>query len=118
MEVSCWVETIPDDGPKPSYDDLPIGPVAASKRVRGKPILAAKFSMVARDPIIGKAAPVNQLRLETEEERRLFKLGAGEGPFSVNLRYASELKRHSFTRTQGSKIGGKEIRPQCYSPKF
>ena len=42
------------------------------------PILAAKFTMVARDPLTGKAAPVNQLRLDSEEERRLCRLAAAQ----------------------------------------
>ncbi|KAJ3124912.1 hypothetical protein HK098_000739 [Nowakowskiella sp. JEL0407] len=40
------------------------------------PILVAKFTMVARDPVTGKAARVNPLVLETDEERELFRLGA------------------------------------------
>ncbi|KAJ1537697.1 hypothetical protein HK405_014413, partial [Cladochytrium tenue] len=47
---------------------------AESAPAARKPILAAKFTMVARDPVNGKAAPVNQLRLDTDEERRLFRL--------------------------------------------
>ena len=31
---------------------------------------------MARDPITLKAAPINQLRLDTDEERRLFTLGS------------------------------------------
>jgi acyl-coenzyme A thioesterase 9 len=41
-----------------------------------KPILLAKFVMVARDPITGKASMINPLKLETDEDRKLFRLGA------------------------------------------
>ncbi|TPX72908.1 hypothetical protein SpCBS45565_g00278 [Spizellomyces sp. 'palustris'] len=76
MEVSCWVETVPEGAPKSGQSAFGVGQPSADQRVPGKPILAAKFSMVARDPYTGKAAAINQLKLETEEERRLFKLGA------------------------------------------
>lgn len=42
----------------------------------GKPLLVAKFTMVARDPSTNKSSPINQLQLITDEERRLFRLGA------------------------------------------
>ncbi|KAJ3292930.1 Acyl-coenzyme A thioesterase 9, mitochondrial [Borealophlyctis nickersoniae] len=73
MEVSLTVETVPEgvgsleeDGPQKS------GP----EHKKGDVILTAKFTMVARDPETYKSAPVNQLSLETDEEREIFRLGA------------------------------------------
>ncbi|KAI9149849.1 hypothetical protein H9P43_010028 [Blastocladiella emersonii ATCC 22665] len=40
------------------------------------PILRAKFTMVARDPITNKAVQVNPLVLQNDAERRLFAMGA------------------------------------------
>ncbi|KNE61261.1 hypothetical protein AMAG_07004 [Allomyces macrogynus ATCC 38327] len=40
------------------------------------PILKAKFTMVARDPLTNKAVQVNPLVLDTDEERRLYSMGA------------------------------------------
>ncbi|KAI8818631.1 HotDog domain-containing protein [Fimicolochytrium jonesii] len=76
MEVSCWLETMSTPPPDPRETSYGVGVLAAQKRVPGKKILTAKFSMVARDPITGKAAKVNQLILETDEDRRLFRSGA------------------------------------------
>ncbi|KAI9201924.1 HotDog domain-containing protein [Polychytrium aggregatum] len=61
MEVSIAIRTIPED---------------SDNEAEGDPILVAKFTMVARDAETGKSAKVNQLKLETDEERRLFRLGA------------------------------------------
>ncbi|TPX58243.1 hypothetical protein PhCBS80983_g03271 [Powellomyces hirtus] len=77
MEVSCWVETVPNHDPQSSSSaTFGLGTAAAERRVPGEPILAAKFSMVARDPVTNKAAKINTLSLSTEEERRLFRSGA------------------------------------------
>ncbi|KAJ3172199.1 Acyl-coenzyme A thioesterase 9, mitochondrial [Geranomyces variabilis] len=81
MAVSCWVETVEDEtaistGPGGEPSTIALGKTAAEKRVPGKPILAAKFTMVARDPVTGRAAKINQLKLDTEEDRRLFRIGA------------------------------------------
>ncbi|KAJ3366014.1 Acyl-coenzyme A thioesterase 9, mitochondrial [Allomyces javanicus] len=40
------------------------------------PIVKARFTMVARDPITNRAVQVNPLVLENDEERRLFSMGA------------------------------------------
>ena len=42
-----------------------------------KQIMLAKFTMVARDPVTGKAATINTLALDTDRERELFRYGAG-----------------------------------------
>ncbi|KAJ3087020.1 Acyl-coenzyme A thioesterase 9, mitochondrial [Quaeritorhiza haematococci] len=93
MEISITVETVPEGAVKAiqaaeAADEagenvanggikVPHNFLNMIKGTRaGKQILAAKFTMVARDPNTGKAAPVNQLRLETDEERRLFRMGA------------------------------------------
>ncbi|OMJ24801.1 Acyl-coenzyme A thioesterase 9, mitochondrial [Smittium culicis] len=39
-----------------------------------KPVLTARFTMVARNRETGKAEQINPLKLETDEERRIFKL--------------------------------------------
>ncbi|KAI9101336.1 HotDog domain-containing protein [Phlyctochytrium arcticum] len=75
MEVSCWVEAVPEGIVTSGKAAVVIGGPSQEKIPAGNPILAAKFSMVARDPYTGKAAPINQLRLETEQERRLFRRG-------------------------------------------
>ncbi|KAI9337604.1 HotDog domain-containing protein [Zopfochytrium polystomum] len=59
-----------------AYDVSSATPPQQPPSTDRKPILAAKFTMVARDPITGKATPINQLKLETDEERRLFRLAA------------------------------------------
>ncbi|KAJ3014085.1 Acyl-coenzyme A thioesterase 9, mitochondrial [Thoreauomyces humboldtii] len=83
MEVSVWLETVIGGAPKSSSEGeaqagaaYGLGQTAAERRVPGEPILAAKFTMVARDPVSGGSAKVNQLSLDTEEERRLFRSGA------------------------------------------
>ncbi|KAJ3296417.1 Acyl-coenzyme A thioesterase 9, mitochondrial [Blyttiomyces sp. JEL0837] len=77
MEISITMETVPDGAPREVLEGKYVsGPTAKSDRKHGTPILAAKFTMVARDPVTGKAAAVNQLKLETDEERRLYRLGA------------------------------------------
>ena len=38
-------------------------------------LLSASFTMVAKDPITKKSTPINQLILETDEERKLFQVG-------------------------------------------
>ncbi|KAJ3187180.1 Acyl-coenzyme A thioesterase 9, mitochondrial [Gaertneriomyces sp. JEL0708] len=75
MEVSCWLETLPNGVLQDGHAPTSVGPLAARKRIPGKPILAAKFTMVARDPTTGRAAQVTRLQVETPEEERLFKLG-------------------------------------------
>ncbi|KAI8850839.1 HotDog domain-containing protein [Chytridium lagenaria] len=73
MEISLKMEAIPDNMTVEEYS----GKSSQQRTELGsKPILAAKFTMVARDSETNKAAPVNQLKLESEEERRLFRLGA------------------------------------------
>ncbi|KAJ3143985.1 Acyl-coenzyme A thioesterase 9, mitochondrial [Irineochytrium annulatum] len=64
MEVSLKMETVPREDAEDEVHKVPI------------PILAAKFMMVARDHETGKAARVNGLALGSDEERRLFKMGA------------------------------------------
>ncbi|KAJ3155270.1 Acyl-coenzyme A thioesterase 9, mitochondrial [Geranomyces michiganensis] len=81
MAVSCWVETVEDDaaistGPDGEPSTFALGKPAAERRVPGRPILAAKFTMVARDPVTGRAAKINQLKLDTENDRKLFRIGA------------------------------------------
>jgi acyl-coenzyme A thioesterase 9 len=44
---------------------------------RGDPILIAKFTMVARCPETNKAVQINPLILETDEDRKMFAMGAG-----------------------------------------
>ncbi|KAI8801508.1 HotDog domain-containing protein [Cladochytrium replicatum] len=71
MEVSLSMETVPG-GIVPTED----GFTMINPEEKGVPILAAKFTMVARDPYTNKATKVNPLRLETDEERKIFRLGA------------------------------------------
>ncbi|KAJ3417340.1 Acyl-coenzyme A thioesterase 9, mitochondrial [Chytridiales sp. JEL 0842] len=76
MEVSITMETVPENVSIDKSKEPLAKTIAELNKRRGKPILAAKFTMVARDPVTKKAARINQLKLETEEERRLFRLGA------------------------------------------
>ncbi|KAJ3018527.1 UNVERIFIED_CONTAM: hypothetical protein HDU68_011117 [Siphonaria sp. JEL0065] len=79
MEVTVQMETVlPDSGVTPEQVDgtkyrrskLP------NEMLSGDLILSAKFIMVARDSETGKSAPVHQLKLETDQERSLFRQGA------------------------------------------
>ncbi|KAJ3217906.1 Acyl-coenzyme A thioesterase 9, mitochondrial [Dinochytrium kinnereticum] len=78
MEISLKMETLPDGiSPAELFTKSAAERVSMFATSPGvKPILAAKFTMVARDNETNKAAKVNQLKLESEEERRLFRLGA------------------------------------------
>ncbi|KAJ3211219.1 Acyl-coenzyme A thioesterase 9, mitochondrial [Clydaea vesicula] len=79
MEISIFMEIVPE-----GYAAVMEKKVSNEKQFpwihRGKDrenvLLSAKFTMVARNPVDGKSVQVNQLSLETDEERRLFKLGA------------------------------------------
>ena len=81
MEVSICVETVPEgvqEALKTSDTRreglLNVDPITQANNPNL--LLLAKFTMVARDPISGKAARVNSLRLDTEMERKLYRLGA------------------------------------------
>jgi acyl-coenzyme A thioesterase 9 len=43
----------------------------------GDTILVARFTMVARDALTGKAAQVNPLLLQNDAEKKLFQMGEG-----------------------------------------
>ena len=43
----------------------------------GGTILVARFTMVARDALTGKAAQVNPLLLQNDAEKKLFQMGEG-----------------------------------------
>lgn len=43
----------------------------------GDTILVARFTMVARDAITGKAAQVNPMLLQNDTEKKLFQMGEG-----------------------------------------
>ncbi|TPX31854.1 hypothetical protein SmJEL517_g04913 [Synchytrium microbalum] len=70
LEVSITVDSLPTGAPPPGSENV------LPENIESNPILAAKFIMVARDPVTGKAAQINGLKLETDEERRLFQSGA------------------------------------------
>ncbi|KAJ3394544.1 Acyl-coenzyme A thioesterase 9, mitochondrial [Entophlyctis sp. JEL0112] len=79
MEVSIEMETIPLDSESSIENDSPLGSLKFTRNKndkRGELLLSAKFIMVARDPKTNKAAPVPQLRLDTDAERKLFAKGA------------------------------------------
>ena len=44
----------------------------------GDTILVARFTMVARDALTGKAAQVNPLLLLNDSEKKLFQMGEGK----------------------------------------
>jgi acyl-coenzyme A thioesterase 9 len=44
----------------------------------GDTILIARFTMVARDALSGKAAQVNPMLLKNETEKKLFQMGDGK----------------------------------------
>ncbi|KAJ3101395.1 Acyl-coenzyme A thioesterase 9, mitochondrial [Phlyctochytrium planicorne] len=74
MEISLRIEAMPENLTPAEFSAKRKSSVSYAEGVI--PILAAKFTMVARDSETTKAAPVNPLKLESEEERRLFRLGA------------------------------------------
>lgn len=43
----------------------------------GDTILVARFTMVARDALTGKAAQVNPMLLQNDTEKKLFQMGEG-----------------------------------------
>ncbi|TPX73355.1 hypothetical protein CcCBS67573_g05371 [Chytriomyces confervae] len=77
MEVSIHMETIlPDSGiSAEDMDDKYMRSKLPQDKLSGESILDAKFIMVARDPSTGKAAKVPQLKLDTNQERKLFLQG-------------------------------------------
>lgn len=44
----------------------------------GDTILVARFTMVARDALTGKAAQVNPMLLQNDTEKKLFQMGEGK----------------------------------------
>ncbi|OMJ28010.1 Acyl-coenzyme A thioesterase 9, mitochondrial [Smittium culicis] len=62
-----------------SSDKAPLETSAQSKisKQQTKPVLTARFTMVARNRDTGKAEQINPLKLENDEERRIFKLSEG-----------------------------------------
>lgn len=44
----------------------------------GDTILVARFTMVARDALSGKAAQVNPMLLKNDTEKKLFQMGDGK----------------------------------------
>ncbi|KAJ3298667.1 Acyl-coenzyme A thioesterase 9, mitochondrial [Rhizoclosmatium sp. JEL0117] len=77
MEVTVNMETVVDGISAEDVDSKKYLRSKLSKDKRsGDLILSSKFIMVAVDSETRKAAPVIPLRLETDEERKLFRLGA------------------------------------------
>ncbi|KAJ1558419.1 hypothetical protein HK096_000996, partial [Nowakowskiella sp. JEL0078] len=75
-------------------DGYIVDPMCTEKNeIESQPILVAKFTMVARDPLTGKAARVNPLRLDTDEERELFRLGAGELKARKQFQFQTSLAK-------------------------
>lgn len=50
---------------------------ANDPKEKGDTILVARFTMVARDALTGKAAQVNPMLLQSDAERKLFQMGEG-----------------------------------------
>lgn len=48
---------------------------------KGDTILVARFTMVARDALTGKAAQVNPMLLQNDAEKKLFQMGEGNPTF-------------------------------------
>eukprot|EP00842_Homolaphlyctis_polyrhiza_P001636 jgi/Hompol1/2473/HPOL_000092-RA len=86
LEISLSMETCPDNAPPPGSERFGYEASFATNHPESEKILTAKFIMattcnlatlqVALDPKTNKATKVNQLILETDEDRQLFLLGA------------------------------------------
>ncbi|KAJ3252948.1 Acyl-coenzyme A thioesterase 9, mitochondrial [Chytriomyces hyalinus] len=78
MEVTIQMETLLPDKVHPADMDSAkyIRSKLPDEALSGSHLLTAKFIMVTRDPTTGKAAPLKQLVLETDEERKIFEEGA------------------------------------------
>ncbi|KAI8611704.1 hypothetical protein BC830DRAFT_1068525, partial [Chytriomyces sp. MP71] len=77
MEVTLHMETVESDSPISAEDEAKyMRRQLPEEKLSGDSLLTAKFIMVARDPSTGKASPVHQLLLETDEERNIFRAGA------------------------------------------
>ena len=56
----------------------------------GDTILVARFTMVARDALTGRAAQVNPMLLQNETEKKLFQMGEGRNShFSVIISHVN-----------------------------
>lgn len=75
MEVYLKVRKLLPEWKK---SDKTIGQISDFSEYYGKPVMVARFVMVARDGETGKAAKVNPLTVESDAEKALFRLGQGE----------------------------------------
>ncbi|KAJ9243749.1 hypothetical protein DTO169E5_2378 [Paecilomyces variotii] len=78
MEVSLQVAKAPADGEQVKPEDV---------------LITCAFTMVSLDPITRKPVPVAPLKIETEEERRLFKKGEANYKAKKSLRQRSLLEQ-------------------------
>lgn len=80
MEVSIIMEIVPEGveaalAHSNSRQQPPTLEEWVEARKSSRTLLAAKFTMVGRDQVTGKAAPINRLKLETSLERKLNERG-------------------------------------------